>query len=241
MYRTPFVLAGAVALAVTVAIPAAAQVVSLDEGSFTLIRDGERVGREDFSIRSTLGTTAGRTVVAQATIVLGSRRILPGLNADTAGFPLRVQNEVRDDRVRVESYSGQTVRDHYSSRAQRASGESAREFRLPAGAVTADDDVMHQLWFIARRGAGAVVPVLVPQRNLVELVRVSSVATERLTIDDREVEARHLRLRVDGSPMVREVWVDAAGRLLKIEIPARKWVAVRDEAPRGTAPAFQDP
>jgi hypothetical protein len=241
MFRNSFAIAGAVALACAVAPVASAQVMSIDEGSFTLIRDGERVGREDFSIRSTLAAPGGRTIVAQATIVLGSRRLLPGLNADTAGFPLRVQSEVRDDRVRVESYSGQTARDHYSSRAQRPSGESAREFRLPVGTVAADDEVMHQLWFIARRGAGAVVPVLVPQRNLVELVRVSTVANERLTIDDRDLEARHLRLRVDGSPVVRDVWVDSSGRVLKVEIPARKWVAVRDEAPRGPAPGPDTP
>jgi hypothetical protein len=208
--------------------PAAAsgQVVSLDEGSFTLYRDGERIGREDFSIRSAPGAD-GRFLVAQATQAIGTRRTAPGINADTSGFPIRYQREVRDSGAFVESYSGQVARDRYSSRLLHSDGESAREFRLPAGSVAADDDIVHQLWFIARRGPGSTVPVLVPRRNVVESVRVELVGPERLSIDLRQFETTRLLLRAAGGS-VREVWLGADGRIIKAAIPALHLVALRD-------------
>ena len=213
-------------LAVIVTGPAAAQVVSLDEGSFTLYRDGERIGREDFSIRAAPGAD-GRILVAQATQSIGIRRTAPGVNADTSGFPVRYQREVRDGEQVIESYSGQVSRDRYASRLLYADGESAREFRLPPGTVAADDDIVHQLWFIARRGAGATVPVLVPRRNVVESVRVELVGPERLSIDLRQFETTRLLLRGPGGTM-REVWIGADGTILKASIPALRLVALRD-------------
>ena len=91
---------------------------------------------------------------------------------------------------------------------------------------------MHQLWFIARRGPGATVAVLAPLRNVIEQVRVELVGDERLTIDQQEIEARHLRLRTEGTGATRDVWLDASGHILQVAIPAAKILAVRDDPPR---------
>ena len=231
-------LAAALLLAVA-AVPASAQIVSLDEGSLTLVRDGARVGREDFSIRSAPGSASGGVVlVAQGNLIAGTRRFVTGLNADTAGFPLRYQTDLRVDGRALESYSGLTTRDHYASRANRANGESAREFRLPVGTVLAEDNVLHQLWFVARRGHGAIVPVLVPGRNVVEMVNVELVGTEKLKLEAQEFDARHFRLTTvprgtaGTAGTERDVWLDPAGRLLKIVVPSLKLVAVREETLR---------
>lgn len=221
------------AIALAAAAPAGAQIVSLDEGSLTLVREGERAGREDYSIRSAPGSASGGIVlVAQGNIITGTRRFTAGLNADTAGFPLRYQTDLRAEGRPVESYSGLTTRDHYASRAQRENGESAREFRLPTGTVLAEDNVLHQLWFIARRGDGAVVPVLVPGRSVVEMVKVELVGTEKLTLETRDVDARHFRLTTVTRGVTRDVWLDAGGHLLKIVVPSLKLVAVREETLR---------
>ena len=219
------------ALMATLAIPAHAQVVSLDEGSFTITRAGSRVGREDFSIRSSPGA-GGQTLVAHGVVAMGARRIEPSQSADTNGAVLKYQTEIRENGVTALTYGGELARDHYRARTTRPDGESSREFRLPPGTVAVEDDVLHQLWFIARRGPGAVVPVLAPLRNLVETVRVELVGTERIAIDMHDIDARHLRLRTEGSGVTRDVWVDAAGHVLKVVIPATKITAVRDETPR---------
>jgi hypothetical protein len=219
------------AVLATFAIPARAQVVSLDEGSFTITRAGSRVGREDFSIRSSPGA-GGLVLVAHGVVVMGNRRIEPSLNADTSGSVLKYQTEVRENGVSTVTYGGELARDHYRARTTRPDGESSREFRLPPGTVAVEDDVLHQLWFIARRGPGAVVPVLAPLRNLVETVRVELIGSERIAIDMHDIDARHLRFHTEGSAATRDVWVDAAGHLLKVVIPATKITAVRDEIPR---------
>lgn len=228
MFRTAV---AALASLVIGAMPAGGQATSVDEGSFTITRNGERAGRESFSIRSAPGPVA-RALVAQGLLVLDSLRVAPALNADTAGFPARYQTEVRIDGRVVETYSGQASANRYSARTLRENGESAREFRLPPGTVAAEDEVIHHLWFIARRAPGASVPVLVPRRGVVETVVVEMAGTERLTVDATEIDARHLALRTEGTGIVRDVWVDASGRLLRVAIPALKLLAVRDEAPR---------
>ncbi len=224
-------MVAALASLVIGALSAAGQVTSVDEGSFTILRSGERAGRESFSIRSAPGPVA-RALVAQGLIALDSLRMAPALNCDTAGFPARYQIEVRRDGRVMETHSGQASLNRYSARTLRENGESAREFRLPAGTVAVEDEVMHQLWFIARRGPGARVPVLVPRRGVIETVVVEMAGTERLTVDATEIDARHLALRTEGSGIVRDVWVDASGRLLRVSIPALTLVAMRDEAPR---------
>jgi hypothetical protein len=223
MLRPPQILA----LILLAARPLAAQVVVLDEGSFTLYRGGERIGREDFSIRTAPGPE-GRVLVAQATIATGDRRVAPGINADTSGFPTRYQREVRKAGEIIERYQGQATRGRFASQLLVTEGESAREFRLPAGAVAADDDVVHQLWLIARRGAGVTVPVLVPRRNVVETVRVTLVGKERLSIDLRQFETTRLSLRTMESGATREVWLGSDGRILKASIPALGLTALRD-------------
>jgi hypothetical protein len=219
------------ALAACLASTARAQVISLDEGSFTVMRAGNRVGREDFSIRSS-PSAGGPSLVAHGVVAIGPRRIEPKLNADTSGGVLKYETEVRENGRTAVTYSGKLVRDHYQARSTRPEGESSREFRLPPGTVAVEDDVLHQLWFITRRGPGATVSVLAPLRNVVETVRVELVGSEPLTIDTHELQTRHLRLRTEGSGVTKDVWVDAAGRLLKVVIPATNIVAVRDEAPR---------
>jgi hypothetical protein len=218
-------------LATLLAGPASAQVSSLDEGSFTLMRGGDRIGREDFSIRSS-PAAGGSAIVAHAVISLGQRRIEPSLNADTAGGVVNYETTVSENGRVLLKYSGKLARDHFSSRASRPEGESSREFRLPPGTVAVEDEVVHQLWFVARRGPGASVQVLAPLRNAVETMRVSLVGGEHLAIDNRDLEARHLRLVTEGTGAVRDVWVDAGGRLLKVVIAATKFAAVRDEVPR---------
>lgn len=219
------------ALSTILAAAARAQVTSLDEGSFTIMRNGDRVGREDFSIRSS--PIGGRLVlVAHAVVAMGARRIEPSMNADSTGAVFNYDTEIKESGRVTVTYSGKLARDHYQARTRRPDGESLREFRLAPGTVAAEEDVVHQLWFIAQRGPGASVSVLAPLRNIVETVRVELIGNEALRIDTSDLPARHLRLKTDGTGVIRDVWIDAAGHLLKAAIPAIKLVAVRDEPPR---------
>lgn len=226
--RALSVLVPAAAFATSPA-PIVAQVATVDAGSFTITRQGTPAGREEFSIRSTPGID-GTILKAQATVSLDGRRITPALSTDPAGAPLSYQVEVRAGDEVVERVSGQINRDRLSVRSQNATGSSAREYVIAAGALILDEDVFHQYYFVARRGLEGPLPVLSPRTNAQTVLRVSSQGPAEVTVGGRPIAATHLVLSGPGGE--REIWVDAASRVLKVEIPARGLVALRDEPPR---------
>ena len=75
------------------------------------------------------------------------------------------------------------------------------------------------------------LPDMVDRPQMV--VRVSTAGNERVTIGTSELEARHLVL-TEPSGATRDVWVDGRGRVLKVAIPARNLVALRDDPPQGS-------
>jgi hypothetical protein len=215
----------------SVASPLPGQVTTIDEGSFTITINGERVGREDFRIRSTPGSN-GPEVVATANVSYASRRVLPQMRADSAGVPSQYVVEVRDGPATGERVEGLVGRGRVSAHVKNARGESANEFVVSQGALVIDDDVFHQYYFITRRkNPVGAVSVIVPRRNTQVTMRVADAGTEKLTIGGTPLDAHRYTI-ADPGGADREVWADASGRLLKVAIPSRGVVALRDDPPR---------
>ncbi len=229
--KRALLLFAAVAL---VARPAAGQATIIDEGSFTISRAGDRIGREDFSIRHVPTTEGAHETLTRGVVVTGSHRVTVDLSTDSVGLPVRFQSKSVDGRESGDSYRAEVMGRRYSSRTARGSGESARELMLPAGALIVEDGVMHPLQFVVSRGPGSVAAV-VPARGLVVTLTVESAGTDRVSIALESIEARKFVVREGAEGTVREVWVDAAGRVLKVAIPAQRLVAIRDDAPRAPA------
>jgi hypothetical protein len=208
-----------------------AQVATLDEGSFTITVNGERVGREDFRIRSTPGS-AGAEIVATANVSYANRRVLPQMRADSAGVPVRYVVEVKDGPAVDERVDALVGRGRVSAKVKNSRGESANEFVVSQGALVIDDDVFHQYYFITRQQSpGGSVSVIVPRRNTQVTMRVADAGSEKLTIGGTPIDARRFTITDPGGAN-REVWADASGRLLKVAIPSRGVVALRDDPPR---------
>jgi len=208
-----------------------AQVATLDEGSFTISVNGDRVGREDFRIRSTPGSN-GPELVATASVSYANRRVLPQMQADSAGVPVRYVVEVKDGPAVNERVDGVVGRGRASAKVKNSRGESANEFVVSQGALVIDDDVFHQYYFITRRAQPTgSVSVIVPRRNTQVTMRVADAGTEKLTIGGSAIDARHFTI-ADPGGADREIWADASGRLLKVAIPSRGLVALRDDPPR---------
>lgn len=228
--RTPALTRVALSFAL-IASPATAQVTTVDEGSFTIVRGGASAGREEFSIRRTPGS-ANAVYVASATVSYDDRRLSPALRADTDGSPLAYQVEVRIGSEVQERFTGQVGRGRFSAQTKTPRGESTKEYVVSDGALILDDDVFHQYFFVAqgRRRSGSV-PVVIPRRNTQVTMSVQERGAEQVTIGGRPLEARHLVLNEPGGGQ-RDVWVDAQNRVLKVSIPARGVVATRDDPPR---------
>ena len=208
-----------------------AQVTVIDEGTFTLSVAGERIGREDFSIRT---TRSGGVVsfVAQGTVLTGERRLVVALNLDSVGAPTRLQSETRDGATIIESYRGRLERGIWSGRAFRADGESARELLFPSGALATDDRLVHHLWLVMRFGRRGVLTLIAPRTLAQRGVRIEEVGAERVTLGLRELAAQHWIVReVAGGTVLWEVWIDSSGRVLRALDPGRGLEALRDEPP----------
>jgi len=221
-----------VALAAATASPLAAQVATLDEGSFTISMNGQRVGREDFRIRSTPGAE-GPELVATATVTYTDRRVQPQMRSDSAGVPVRYVVEVKNGPGAEERVTGVVGGGRVRAHVNNARGESASEFVVTQGALVIDDDVFHQYYFIARRGAKAAGPVavIVPRRNVQVTMRVTVAGSDKVTIGGTTIDAQRFTIAEPGGA-IREVLADAEGRLLKVSIPSRGIVALRDDPPR---------
>jgi hypothetical protein len=112
-----------------------------------------------------------------------------------------------------------------------ARGTAAREYIVPSGALLLDDEVLHQHWFLVLRSRDGSIPVVVPrQSNPQSNVRMSTVGQETLQIGNHDLATTHLRATMSGG-QVHDVWVDSSGRLLKVALPAKGLVAVRDDPP----------
>ena len=213
----------------------AAQVSVADEGSFTISRNGARVGTETFTIRHS-GPGGGDAYVANGTVDIQGRKLMPALRADASFEPIAYQLEVRQRDVVVLRLKGIAGRGRFSTQVRTAKGESTKEFITAADALLLDDDVFHQYYFVAQRAqrlgaTGGTIAVIVPQRTEQQVLRAKWDADEQLTIAGSKVTARHLVLTEPGGAS-RNLWVDAQGHLLKISLDGTGLVAQREDAPR---------
>jgi hypothetical protein len=213
--------------------PAAAQTEGSDQGSFRVLIDGRPAGTEEFTIRqSGVGSAAqadatGRVEVRLATgdLVLASRMRGSGMQAS----PLTYQVDVGGDSP--SKVIGNIASGRFSAKIVTASGEQMREYVASDGAVILDDGLAHHYHFLARRVRNGRVPILIPRENRQVMATVRDQGEERLEVAGATTSAYHLVVRPDGGDE-RHVWVDALNRVLKVEVPARGYIATRVQLPR---------
>lgn len=208
----------------------------LDEGSFTIRVNGERIGREQFSIQR-VNAPDGVTLEVRAEAAIGDRRLAVRLEADSAGTPIRYSAEERRGPELSWRLGGQRVRGRFATLSRGVEGEAAREYLLRPGAVVVEEDalILHALLVRGRNvavGSGLTLPSLTPTANSQGVVRVVLEA-EQDTIAVAGTRRPSRRWRVVtalGDP--RLVWADRDGHLLRVVITGRGIDAVRDDVPR---------
>ena len=73
--------------------------------------------------------------------------------------------------------------------------------------------------------------VIVPRRNTQVTMRIADAGADKVTVGGTALDALHYTI-ADPGGADRDVWADASGRLLKVAIPSRGVVALRDDPPR---------
>lgn len=208
---------------------AAQGVRTLDRGSFTITVNGTRAGREDFTISST-PVAGGVEYLSRATVSLGERRLNPKLMSDSGGKPSRYEVDVRGTSGTTERWMGGIVRGRVAAKMENPRGVQEREYVVADGALLLDDDVYHQYYFVVQRASRGIVPVVIPRRNIQVMLKVSPGETAQVSIGTATIDARHFVL-TEPTGTTREVWVDATGRVLKVSIPDKGIIAIRDDPP----------
>jgi hypothetical protein len=225
-------LAAAVLLGTVAAAPARAQAGASDSGTFLVSVGGRQVGTEEFSIVQT-GVGANSEIVASGHVQLqlptGIVDLTPRLR--TTGFQANpVSYEVTVGGANPRRVVGNIAGGRVSARTLTSAGEQMREYLASADAVVLDEGVAHQYYFLARRMRNGTVPVILPRENRQVIATVTGRGEESVLIGTERVSLYHIVVSPAGGD-VRHVWVDALGRVIKVEIPARGYVAIRSQIP----------
>jgi hypothetical protein len=212
-----------------------AQTTTLDEGSFRISINGKEVGTETFSIRQN-GSGESAVIIAVGRVVLDADRGPQELSSElqVGGRTLRpAAYEVRVQGSGAERITGRVVGGRFSAQIVSPAGESMREYLAGDGAILADDGVAHHYYFLANRlkGASARVPMIIPRQSKQVTAQVNVTGEVKLTVGGTEVDARRISV-TPGTGQERIIWVDAQGRVLRMEVPASKFLAVRAEPPK---------
>lgn len=210
----------------------AAQGVVVDQGQFELRVGGAVVGTEDFVVRRA-GLGSSDAVFANGTVAVDIggakqqlRSILRASPAEGAADQYQIEVtgegalEVRVERERSGRRFVATIRS--------AAGAEDREFQALPGTRILELDVAHHYYFLRGIRAGGDAHVLEPRsRNQFSMVAGPYEDVE-LRLGPNRVPARKVAFTV-SSDDVRTVWFDRQGRVLRVEIPSRRYVAERTD------------
>ena len=225
--RTALIVAIGLSVPGAVAIAQGSRIV--DEGSFTISVSGRTAGRENFRISATQRAEVTE-YVASATVTYGDRRIAPELRTGPQGAVVDYQVTTRTG-ASSESWKGAVTRGRLNATIASGRGTSAREYIVPAGTLVLDDEIIHQHWFLILRSRDGSMPVVVPRRTDVQsTASMTVVGEETIQVGNHDLAATHVRATIGGGE-VHDIWVDKSGRLLKVALPSRNLVAVRDDPP----------
>jgi hypothetical protein len=231
----PFVIPGPAALALlgVFLLPptaAAQQSAVVDEGTFTITRNGAPVGREAFRIVRA-AAPGGQVFRASGTTVIGDSRLQPTLGTDSLGMPVSYECTVLEKGAVVQRLRGSGRPGRFGIVSSLASGnESAKEFVLTNGALLLDQGVFHHFYFIPLLISHTRATVIVPRSGGQEQFTIADHGAEPVELAGTRVPGR--RYSITGERGGRDVWVDQRGRLLKVSIPEQGLVALRDDPPR---------
>ncbi len=210
------------------------QIVTIDEGTFDVTVAGRPVGTETFSIVRT-GDGADAQTLARAQVRIdmedGSRQLAPLLRTEGLAHILsryQLKTAGIDER---EVYVERSGARRLHATVVTSEGQREQEFRFQPDAVVLEDGVTHHFHFLAARIASGsrTVPVLIPAGRDQLTAEISEGTREGVEIAGTSVSA--MRYQVRYGTATRLVWLDDQQRVLRVEDPDSRRVAVRREVP----------
>jgi len=204
---------------------------ALDEGILVVREDTLEVARESFRLSHGRLARGGTGWTLATTIRYDRSRpvvvLAPILEVSTDTLPATLQYDVADPR-QPSRILGELGRGRFTVRFLARETERAREF--PTGQRTAvlDDSVFALYLFAAWRASAqpSALTAIVPRGLRRETVLVQDHGPASTTLNRDPATLRHVSV-TGGLNIVVHLWLDAAGRLMKVEIPSRRLTAER--------------
>jgi len=204
---------------------------TMDEGVLVVRVDTLEVARESFRLshgrlsRGEPGWTLATTIRydrARPVIVLAP---ILEVNADT--MPATLQYDVADPR-QPSRILGELGRGRFTVRLVARATERAREFPTGQRAVVLDDSVFAPYVFAAWRASSdpASLTAIFPRGLRRQAVQIRDLGLASTTLNRDPARLRHITVGGEGQDAVN-LWLDEAGRLMKVEIPSRHLSAER--------------
>jgi hypothetical protein len=217
-------------MATALASPLVAQAVGrpVDQGTFLVTRNGAPQATESFRI---LRLDDG-SLQATAQAVGGSRRAVSRLHTDSLGTPIEYRLTVKDGATTVVDVAAGARGGRLSAKLTDQRGDvSMREYPVPTGrCLILGEDLVNETYFVALANRSGAVQVIDPRAAHGERLTLSARGMEPIDVGGRSVTATHYSLA--GAGAQRDFWIDAAGRLLRVEIPSLGLKASREELPQ---------
>ena len=203
----------------------------VDEGVLVVRVDTLEVARESFRLtqgrlsRGEPGWTLATTIRydrARPVIVLA-----PILEVNRDTMPATLQYDVADPR-QPSRILGELGRGRFTVRLVARATERAREFPTGQRAVVLDDSVFALYVFAAWRAASQPVTLtaIYPRGLRRDAVQLRDLGLASTTLNRDPARLRHITL-VDPGEETVNLWLDDAGRLMKVEIPSRHLIVER--------------
>ena len=199
----------------------------LDQGTLVIRQDTAELAREAFRLDAVRGAPGQAAWVLEATARYTEGRpavvLSPTLAVAADSQPQSVEFAVVDPRNPLRIL-GQAAPDRFTIRLLGAHTEGAREYQMAGPTVVLDDSVFSPYIFLAWRARlGRAVPVtaLVLRSKRQEHLTVEDLGLAATTLNRDPATLRHLVVEGGAAGPV-DVWLDPAGRLMKVEVASRR-------------------
>lgn len=217
---------GSLALGATPAVSLAQGGRLIDEGSFVVTRKGAPPATESFKIVR----LDADLIQATGHLSSGDEQVTSALKTDSLGTPISYE-------VMARTRNTPTARIQAAFRGGRLSAlssdqhgnESMKEYPVATGhCLILDPGLLHLTYFVALSGRTGRVEVISPRSAQRLPSTLTAHGQEPIQVGGQTVSGTHYTLA--NATGTREFWVDAAGRLLRVEADGA--TAVREELPR---------
>lgn len=198
----------------------------VDRGTFVLFANEQETGTEEFVVQRS-GTGEAQVTVARGTVVMRDGRTLAttlvatGPDLVLSGYQVVVSGA---DTVSIELSRADERLDALT---RAPWGEEAREYRAPPSVVVLEDGVAHHYFVLARlvgQESGRIA-TLAPLSEAEEAGAAVEARSETIELWGASVETTRLSVGAGGDERV--AWFDGSGRLVRVALPAKGFVAER--------------